>query len=173
MFFGCLRINSDYKTHLSDPLCVKNIVDFTGLKRQNVNNDLKTLEENGWITRVDQEGYTYQWELSIAKLTNEEVGAVLNPSEKDTQTEIEFEQQELEPKPEVQPVDRFQLKTVDGKQVKILLLGPRAYRFNNAISDFETKPSWKEGNDGWELANGHAAYLSDADRSELQSYACG
>ena len=173
LVFGCLRINSDYKTHLSDSLSVKNIAELTGLKRQNVNNDLKALEAKGWIAKVDQEGYTYQWELSIAKLTNEEVYVLLNPSGTDTQTELEFETEiETEPTPEVQPVDRFQLETVDGKQVKILLLGPRAYRFNDTISDFETKPSWKEGDDGWELANGHSEYLSDADKLELQSYAC-
>ena len=173
LVFGCLRINSDYQTHLSKPMSIKDIAEFTNLKRPHVNNSLNTLEAKGWITKVDKKGYAYQWELSIARLTNEQVYAFLNPSETDTQTEIEFEQQqELDPKPEVQPVDRFQLETVDGKQVKILLLGPRAYRFNDTISDFETKPSWKEGDDGWELANGHSAYLSDSDKLELQSNAC-
>ena len=73
LVFTCLRIESDYKTHLTDPLSIKDLVEFTGLKRQHVNNDLKALEKKGWITKIDRKGYIYQWELSIAKLTNAEV----------------------------------------------------------------------------------------------------
>ena len=167
LVFGCLRINSDYTTHVSDPMSAKDICEFTGLKRQNINNDLKALEANGWITRIIQEGYTYQWELSIAKLTNEEVHEFLYGSETDSQQELTFESQ---PKPEVKLADRFQLQTINGKKVQTLILGPHAYRYNEAISDFQIRSLWK-GDDTWELANGHTKHLSDTDITELQAHA--
>ena len=169
LVFGCLRINSDYTNHVSNPMSVKNIVEFTGLKRQNINNDLKTLEETGWIAKVTQAGYTYQWELSIAKLTNEEVHTFLYPSEPDTQTELNFDAN-LEPEPTTEPdtVHRYKVETIDGKQVKTLTLGPYAYRFNQAISDFQIKPLWKN-DDAWEMANGHTKHLSDTDIFELHA----
>ena len=171
LVFGCLRINSDYTTHVSDPMSAKDIVEFTGLKRQNINNDLKALEANGWITRIIQEGYTYQWELSIAKLTNEEAYAFLYGSETDTEQELNFDPKLAEePKSEVKPADRFIVETVDGKKAKTLLLGPHAYRYNEALSDFQIRALWK-GEDAWELANGHTKLLSDTDITELQAHA--
>ena len=138
LVFGCLKVNSDYTTHLSDSLCLKDIAKQTGLKRQNISNALIALEKKGWIAKIERKGYTYKWELSIVKLTNEEVNAFLHPSETDTQTELEFE-----PQPERQPkellAERFQLEKVNGKSVKMLTLGPRMYRFNAGISDFEIR----------------------------------
>ena len=157
LVFMCLRIESDYKTHLTDPLSIKDLVEFTGLKRQHVNNDLKALEKKGWITKIDRKGYVYQWELSIAKLTNAEVYEFL-------QAPVEF------PQPEGPPVDRFITDMINDKAVKMLLLGPRVYRYNAAISDFEAKLLHK-GDDAWEIANGHIDYLSEADKAELQAYA--
>ena len=158
LVFTCLRIESDYNTHETDPLSVKDIAELTGLKRQHAHNDLRALEKSGWITKTDQKGYTYQWELSIAKLTNQEVHEFLQVPEP-------------HPEPEIPTVDRFVLDTLDGKSVKILNLGPRVYRYNAAISDFETKVVYKGDND-WEVANGYTKHLSEADKVELQAYPC-
>lgn len=164
--FTCLRVESDYRTHETDFLSVKSIVEFTGLKRQSVDIALRTLENKGWITKVDRKGYTYQWELSIAKLTNDEVHAFLY-----NQLELELgPEPKPEPKSEVPPVERFNVEDVDGKSVKTLNLGPRTYRYNGAIAEFEMRSLWK-GENAWETANGHAEHLSESDKIELQSYA--
>ena len=160
LIFGHLRVESDYSTHLTKCLSIKDLVQLSSLKRQHVSNALIALEKKGWITKIDKKGYTYQWELSIVKLTNEEVHAFL-------QAPVE-----PQPEPEVPHVDRFITDTINDKAVKMLLLGPRVYRYNAEISDFEAKLLHK-GDDTWEIANGHTAYLSEADKAELQAHACG
>ena len=158
LVFSCLRIESDYNTHLTKLLSVKDIANFTSLHRNHVSSALKLLETNCWITKIDRKGYAYIWELSIAKLTNAEVH--------------EFLQAPVESQPEAPPVDRFITDTINDKTVKMLMLGPRVYRYNAAISDFEAKLLYT-GDDAWEIANGHIDYLSEADKTELQAYACG
>lgn len=107
LVFSCLRIESDYNTHLTKLLSIKDIANFTSLHRNHVSSALKLLETNCWITKVDKKGYTYQWELSIVKLTNEEVHAFIHVSpEADSQPE---------PSPEVSPADRFQIEAVFGR----------------------------------------------------------
>ena len=154
LVFTCLRIESDYTTHLTDPLSVKDIVEFTGIKRPHVGNALRNLEEKGWITKTEQKGYTYKWELSIAKLPNAEVYEFVESSVSET---------------EVSPTDRFQVEKVGDNLVKTLTLGPRIYRYNHAISEFEMKGLWKKDDDAWETANGYADHLSETDKIELQS----
>ena len=167
LVFWCLRIKSDYTTHESDPLSKKDIADFTSLHRSNVSRALKAMEESHWITRLDQKGHTYRWELSIAKLTNAEVHEFLQTSAPAPESQPE---PTAEPQQEaVPPADRFEVETVNGKAVKALISGPRLYRYNEQKSDFETKPLYK-GN--WEIANGYSRYLSDADKLELQAHAC-
>ena len=164
--FTCLRIESDYRTHETNALKVKDIVEFTGLKRQSVDIALRSLEKKRWIVKIDKNGYRYQWDLSIARLTNAEVYEFLQTStETDSQREIEFA-----PQLEAPPVDRFQVEEIDGKSVKVLNFGPRVYRYNNSIADFETKAAWKE-DAVWETANGQAQLLSEADKTELRSHA--
>lgn len=153
--FTCLRIESDYKTHVSNFLSIRDIIEFTGMKRPHINTALRNLEKKAWITMIDQKGYNYQWELSIAKLTNAEVcECVQAPTKTDVQSD-----------------ERFQVEEIDGKSVKVLTSGPRIYRYNNTIADFEIKALWKKEEAAWEIANGYADNLSDADKIELQSHA--
>ena len=71
-----------------------------------------------------------------------------------------------QPEPEAPPVDRFITDTFNDKVVKMLMLGPRVYRYNAAISDFEAKLLYT-GDDAWKIANGHIDYLSEADKAEI------
>ena len=167
LIFLRLRIHSDYETHVSTPMKMKQLVELTGSDRANIFRAVKALEKAGWITRLDTGSKrVYQWELSIAKLTNQGVYEFLHAPKPIPEPQLELEP-EPEPTPELEPEPAIAVVELNGQQVNILTHGPRSYRFNAEKQDFETKPLWKQ--DSWELANGHIEYISEDEKRELQN----
>ena len=167
LIFLRLRIHSDYETHVSTPMKMKQLAELTGSDRANIFRAVKALEKAGWITRLDTGSKrVYQWELSIAKLTNQGVYEFLHAPKPIPEPQLELEP-EPEPTPELEPEPAIAVVELNGQQVNILTHGPRSYRFNAEKQDFETKPLWKQ--DSWELANGHIEYISEDEKRELQN----
>ena len=154
--FTQLKIHSDYTTHITQPFSYKELVEKTGLDLRAVKVGIRELEKSGWLTRSLTKGYFYTWELTALKPIGQAGGK--NETESQTQTATH--------EPGDTPTNPWEIKEIDGQQVKVYSRAGRLYRFNTGSQEFETTMEWKEN---WETANGHIENLSDAVKEELRN----
>ena len=155
-----LKIHSDYATHITHPFRYKELVEKTGLDLRSVKIGIRGLEENGWITRILTKGYSYIWELTALK----PISQADKKNTAESQTQAATPAPQVEPEPSAPP-SPWEIKEIDGQQVKVYSFAGRSYRFNTGFEEFETTMRWK---DHWELANGHAEHLTDVVKEELR-----
>ena len=151
-----LKIHSDYTTHITQPFSYKELVEKTGLDLRSVKVGIRELEKSGWLTRILTKGYFYTWELTALK----PIGQAGGKNKAESQTQAATRQ------PSDTPTNPFEIKEIDGQQVKVYSRAGRLYRFNTGLKEFETTMAWKEN---WETVNGHIEYLTDAVKEELRN----
>lgn len=163
-----LKIHSDYATHITHPFRYKELVEKTDLDLRSVKIGIRGLEENGWITRILKKDYSYIWELTALKPISQ--ADRKNTAESQTQaatpaTQVEPGDTPVTRESPTTPTSPWEIKEIDGQQVKVYSFAGRLYRFNTGLEEFETTMQWK---DHWEIANGHAEHLTDAVKEELR-----
>lgn len=163
--FTQLKIHSDYTTHITQPFSYKELVEKTGLDLRAVKVGIRELEKSGWLTRILTKGYFYTWELTALK----PIGQAGGKNETESQTQAATRQSSDTPSTRespATPTNPWEIKEIDGQQVKVYAHAGRLYRFNTGSKKFETTMAWKEN---WETANGHLENLTDAVKEELRN----
>ena len=161
-----LKIHSDYMTHITQPFSYKGLVEKTGLDLRAVKVGIRELEKSGWLTRILTKGYFYTWELTALK----PIGQSGGKDEAESQTQAATRQSSDTPSTRespATPTNPWEIKEIDGQQVKVYSRAGRLYRFNTGSQEFETTMEWKEN---WETANGHLENLTDAVKEELRNF---
>ena len=156
-----LKIHSDYATHITHPFRYKELVEKTGLDLRSVKIGIRGLEEDGWITRILKKDYSYIWELTALK----PISQTDRKNTAESQTQPATPAPQVEPEPSA-PTNPWEIREIDGQQIKVYVFAGRSYRFNAGFEEFETTVGWK---DHWELANGHIEHLTDAVKEELRN----
>lgn len=163
--FTQLKIHSDYTTHITQPFSYKELVEKTGLDLRAVKVGIRELEKSGWLTRILTKGYFYTWELTALKPIGQAGGK--NETESQTQTAThEPGDTPVTHESPATPTNPWEIREIDGQQVKVYSRAGRLYRFNTGSNKFETTVAWKEN---WETANGHLENLTDAVKEELRN----
>ena len=160
-----LKIHSDYTTHVTQPFSYRELVEKTGLDLRSVKVGIRELQKSGWLTRTVTKGHFYTWELTALKPIGQAGGK--NKTESQTQAAP----RETGDTPATRespgtPTNPWEIKEMDGQQVKVYSRAGRLYRFNTGSQEFETTMKWKEN---WETANGHIEYLTEAVKEELRN----